>query len=356
LRPRSLLVTQGLLAFVLLAGAGQGCASCAGAGQRLLSISPGILNDPSNRKLRHDILQFGMDQFCHQMQTHDAPLAMAPEAPVIGRFFVTSCSQQELQNEDWFIQFSGYGYGWTNLSRKLTFSMAGAVDYMADFQMSGSTMYIYFRPRQVTSSSFQSHVIEQPVASFLNSMSNLGDTFGKQLVGAQLNQGFTVIRDSDGGVDFAVGLVEVGKRPTHSLAVKSEGRVIWEQARVEVHQNERDFVGPIEVTDSGKAIYVTAQMGGVQAIDLLLLRKDVGDASVRLYYDYPQAGPLSGPPIASDIIQANVAFEHGLPVDPGQYYLVLDNTPTAGTVAPPNNPLDDRFATVSYAVQIGDAP
>jgi hypothetical protein len=49
-------------------------------------------------------------------------------------------------------------------------------------------------------------------------------------------------------------------------------------------------------------------------------------------------------------------------VDPGMYYVVFDNTPSAGAVgaqAAPLAPLallSDSAAVVSYAVQIGDAP
>jgi hypothetical protein len=330
----------------------------------MLGILPGVVNDPSNRALRASILSFGMGQFCHQMQTHDAPLALAPGAPVVGRFYPTQCQTQELQNGDWFVQFSGYGYAWTNLSRKVTFTMSGAVEYNADFQMSGSTMYIYFRPRQITSSNFATHVIEQPVASFLNSVSSLGDTFGRQLVGGQLGAGFTVIRESNGASDFSIGIVEVGKRPPHPIDVHGTDRLTWENARVEVHGSERDFVGPIEVTDSGRALYVSGQVDGVPAIDVLVLRKDVGDASLQLYFNYPQSGPLAGPPLAQAVMQQGAGFTQAFPVPPGQYYVVFDNTPSAGAVAAPMLPpspiplnlLTDSGAVVSYAVQIGDAP
>ena len=326
---------------------------------------PGVVNDPSNRALRASILGFGMKQFCSQMQTHDAPLQLAPGSPVIGRFYPTQCATQELQNGDWFVQFSGFGYAWTNLSKKLTFTMSGAVEYNADFQMSGSTMYIYFRPRQVTSSNFASKVIEQPVAQFFNSLSNLGNTFGSQLVNGQLQAGFTVIRDSNGSTDFSVGIVDVGKRPQHPYDVHGSGKVTWENARVEVHGNERDFVGPIEVTDSGRAIYVTGQVDGVPAADVLLLRKDVGDASLQLYFNYPQSGPLAGPPLAQALVAQGQPLNQVFKVDPGMYYVVFDNTPSAGAVgaqAAPSAPLaplallTDSAAVVSYAVQIGDAP
>jgi hypothetical protein len=336
----------------------QGCSSCANTGQAILGIMPGVVNDPANRDLRAAILKYGMKQFCDQMQKHDAPLALQPGANVVGRFYATQCATQELQNGDWFVQFSGFGYAWTPLSKKLTFTMSGAVEYAADFQMSGSTMYIYFRPRQVTSSNFASHVIEQPVASFLNSLSTMGNTFGTQLVAGQLQAGFTVIRDQNGGTDFSVGMIDVGKRPLHPIDVHGNGRVQWESSRVEVHGNERDFVGPIEVEDSGRAIWVSAQLDGIPAADVLLLRKDVGDGSLQLYYNYPQQGPLAGPPLAGAVMQQGQPFNQAFKVDPGLYYVVFDNTPSAGVVAPPPpaNLLADSAAIVSYAVQIGDAP
>jgi hypothetical protein len=328
---------------------------------------PGVVNDPANKDLRAAILGYGMKQFCDQMQKHDAPLALTPGANFIGRFYATQCATQELQNGDWFVQFSGFGYAWTNLSKKMTFTMSGAVEYMADFQMSGSTMYIYFRPRQVTSSNFASHVIEQPVAQFLNSLSSLGNTFGSQLVNGQLQAGFTVIRDANGGTDFSIGIIDVGKRPLHPIDVHGSDKVAWENARVEVHGNERDFVGPIEVTDTGRAIYVTGQVDGVRAVDVLLLRKDVGDGSLQLYYNYPQSGPLAGPPLAQAVMTQGQQFTQAFKVDPGLYYVVFDNTPSAGAVAaqPPPAQLGalllsplaaDNGAVVSYAVQIGDAP
>jgi hypothetical protein len=61
-------------------------------------------------------------------------------------------------------------------------------------------------------------------------------------------------------------------------------------------------------------------------------------------------------PMLSEIAQPGVEYRRMMPVPKGIYYVVLDNTPTAGTAAPPNNPLDDRAAVVNYVVQIGDAP
>ncbi len=70
-----------LVPLLLLAFSAPGCASCAGTGQGLLGIMPGAINDPGNRSLRRAILQYGLDQFCAQMTTHNAPLTLAADSP-----------------------------------------------------------------------------------------------------------------------------------------------------------------------------------------------------------------------------------------------------------------------------------
>ena len=344
-----------LLLLVLALGlAVQGCANC---GQKALCTFRGPINDPSNYSLRRSILSQGLSEFCHQMTTHNAPLKLTDEAPVIGRFYPQRCSQQEMQNGDLYVQFDGFGYAWTNLSKKITFSMAGAVEYDQDFRIDDDcNIYAYFRPRRVSSSNFQINKIEQPVASFLNSLSPLGEQFGRQLVSGKLGEGFTVIRASDTNVDFGLGTIPVGKHPTHPFDVHGGGRITYENLRTEVHQNQREFIGPIEITDSGRALYLTASVDGAQAIDVLVMTKQDGDVSLGLYYNYPMIGPLNANVMLSDIVMAGRPYQRTVPVARGMYYVVLDNSPYAGGVAPPQNPLADVSAAVSYVVQIGDAP
>jgi hypothetical protein len=157
-------------------------------------------------------------------------------------------------------------------------------------------------------------------------------------------------------VDAVMGIVEKGKAPMHPFDVHGVDRITYENLRTEVHQNERDFIGPIEITESGRALYITANVDGVQAIDLFLMRKAEGDASLRLFFDYAQAGPLAAPPLLNDVVSAGQNFTHTIPLAPGMYYVVLENTPSAGQVSPPMNPFDDRAAVVNYVIQIGDAP
>ena len=344
------------LAAIALSFGSAGCASCAGTGQRALGVIQGPINDPGNRSLRRSILSFGLNEFCHQMVTHDAPLKLTDDSPVIGRFYPTTCAQRELDNGDLYVTFSGFGYAFTNVSKKTTFESSGSVQYDQDFLMDGSTMYAYFRTRKLDASDFHTKTIEQPIANVVNQLSPIADMFGRQLLTTKLGQGFTVIREADGTADFALGTVEKGKRPFHPYDVHGSNRLTWENLRVEIHQNERDFIGPIEVDDDGRALYLTANVDGGLAIDVLLMSRSDGDASLKLYTDYPMVGPLAGSPSVSDVAQPGVEYRRTLPVPKGQYWVVLDNSASAGQVAPPNNPLDDRAVTVNYVVQIGDTP
>lgn len=316
----------------------------------------GPINDPSNRSLRRDILSFGIKQFCPEMVQHSAPLKLQEDTPAIGRFYPRGCTQQMLPNGDLFVQLSGVGYAYTNVSKKISFQMSGTVAYDPDFLMEGSTMYAYFRTRQVQGSNFQTRLIEQPVANIINQLTPLGDQFGRQLVSGKLAEGFTVIRESNGNADFGLGMIERGKRPVHPFDVNTTARTTYENMRVELHQGERDFIGPIVVSGSGHAMFVTANMDGAPAVDVLYMRKAEGEASLELFLAYPQAGPLAGAPFMGDVIQAGAPYARTIPVPEGTYYMVLDNTASAGQVAPPANLFDDRAAVINYVVQLGDAP
>lgn len=333
-------------------------AGCASAGQTVLCVVRGPINAPTNYSLRRALMQHGLREFCHEMLTHEAPIALAPGMPSIGRFFPKSCAQSTLPNGNLFVQFEGFGYAFTPLSKKLTFSMSGAVEYDQDFRVGSSCdIFAFFRTKNVRSSNFQTHIVEQPVASFLNSLTNLSGDIGKQLVSGKLSEGFTVVQDSHQNFDFALGLLPEGQKPEHPFDVHGEGRIRYESGRSEVHQDQRDFIGPIEVGDSGRAIYVDAVLDGLPALDVLLMRKEDAEVSLGLYYNYPQSGPLDANVLYGDVLVAGRPYAQAFKVPKGTYYVVLDNTPTAGRVAPPPvvTLLDDHVAAVSYTVAVGDA-
>lgn len=318
----------------------------------------GTINDPTNRSMRRSMLKKGMGDFCEQMLQRNAPLRLAPDSPVIGRFYPVQCVAPE--GEDLYVSFSGYGYAYTNVSKKLTFTMQASALYRYDFLITEGDrcdVYAYFRTSRVDASNFAVHRIEGQAASMLNTFTNMGDSFGKQLMGKKLAEGFTVVHYSEtNSDDFGLGILPLGQKPFHPFQVHGSDRITYENERTEVHQNQRDFVGPIKVEGDGRALYLTTTMDGAPAMDVLVMRKAEGDASLKLYFEYPQSGPLAAPPIVSDVVRQGVEWKRTIPVPPGMYYVVFDNTPTAGATSPPVSALDDRAAVVNYLIQIGDAP
>lgn len=316
----------------------------------------GTINEPSSLSMRKSLLKKGMGDFCQQMMAHNAPLRLAVDSPVIGRFYPKQCTSPD--GDDLYVNFAGFGYAYTNLSKKVTFDASAAAAYRYDFQVTEGDrcdLYAYFRPSRVDQSGFQVHRIEGTAANILNSFMSVADQFGKQLVGKKLSEGFTVIHYNETNADeFGLGIIALGKKPFHPYQVHGKDRVVYENERTEVHQNERDFIGPITVEDSSRSLFITAQLDGAPAIDVMVMRKAEGDASLQLYYEYAASGPLSGAPIAGDVLHQGVEMKRAVPVPPGMYYVVLDNTPSAGQVAPPGNALDDRAAVVNYLIEIGD--
>jgi hypothetical protein len=287
------------------------CASLTGAscGQSALGLLPGVVNDPGNLSLRRAILRFGTERMCAEMSKRSMPLRLHPEDPAIGRFFATQCATAELASGDLAVQFSGFGYVWTNLTGRITFEASGAIQYDTDFLMDGSTMYVYFRQRQTSSSTFNTRVVERPQASLLAALPfgggrDLGSSVGGQILKSEIAKGFTVVRSSGGSAEFGLGVVERGQHPSLTpFRVTDSGKPILANDRSELHQNQRDFVGPAA-------------------------------------------------PLLDEAVTAGGVFKRTLSVPPGLYYLVVDNTPNAGRTQPPNVAGDDRAAMVSYGIAL----
>ena len=305
------------------------------------------------------MLRKAMGDFCTQMKSRNAPLKLSPDSPIIGRFYPNQCTATD--GDLLTVSFSGFGYAWTNVTKKTTFLGGSSAAFRYDFQVTDGDqcdIYSYFRPARIDTTNFETHRIENQLTSVFAGLSSLGNDFGKQTLAKKLQEGFTVIAKggSETNVDFALGIVPLGKKPFHPYQVEQgDGKITYENDRTEVHQNQRDFVGPIVVEDSGRALYITAAVDGVPAIDVIVLRKAEGEQSLQYYYEYPQAGPLAGTPLTSEVLTNGNPMKRAIVVPPGTYYVVFDNTASAGQVSPTPNPLDDRAAVVNYLIQIGDA-
>ncbi len=345
-----------------LSGAGAGCAGLArSSGPQAVAIMPGVINRPDNKSLRFAMLKYGLENFCQEMTRRGAPLKLSNDQPTIGRFYPQRCDTRLVDEEtskSFLVQFFGSGYAWTNITYRIGFDAAGVVEYDPDFLLDGSTMYLYFRTKHIAATSFQAGMIENPLANVALIMAPGGfaEKFGRQVVAEELTRGFTVIRSSDGTVDFGLGIVEKGKTPFHPYQIKGDRKIVLANERIEVHAGQREFLGPFEVDAQGRALFFTVGVDGAEAVDLLVVPKDAGDEWLSLYIHRAGTTPPRYAPLMGDVASSMAPYRRALQVAKGRYYLVVDNTATAGRVAPPQGRFDDRAALVNYALQLGDAP
>lgn len=336
-----------------------GCPSRESVGARSLAVlGPGVVNNPANKSLRFDILKFGLDRFCSEMLKRGAPLKLSDDEPVVGRFSADSCQSQVIDEEEhqsFIVQYTGKGYAWTNLTGRIGFTASGLIEYAPDFQLADGVMYVYFRPRKVDATSFQMTLSELPyVQAAAAAAATSPDAVGRQIVTAELQRGFTVIRyDSDGETDYGFGMIPKGTRPFRPFTISGSDKLSLANDRTEVHGGQQDYIGGFEVTDSDQALYLTAKLDGAPALDLFVVPKSIGDAMLGQYVRQAGEAALPSPPLLDETIAQGQLFKRYVPVPKGSYTVVLDNGPAVGrTPSPPNGPA----ATLDYLVQVGDAP
>ncbi len=339
-----------------------GCPSRESVGTGSLSVlGAGVVNNPGNKSLRFDILKFGLDRFCEEMQHGGAPLKLSDDQPVIGRYFAGACQSQVIDDDkrqSFVVQFEGKGYAWSAPTGRIGFTLRGLVEYAPDFQLHGDAMYVYFRPRLVDATAFQTQMVESKLAQTAMQVTNFNaDEFGKRVVDHQLRRGFTVIRWSDKGeTEFGMGIIATGERPFRPFDVKTEDKVVLANDRTEVHAGQQDFVGAFSVEDSDQALYLTLTVDGAPAVDVLVVPKATGDTLVGQYVQQPGAQSVSAGALLDEPATQGALWKRYVNVPPGQYYLMLDNSDKAGHSAPPAAAFDDRAAKVDYLVLRGDKP
>jgi hypothetical protein len=323
-------------------------------------LGEGVINDPANKSLRFDLLKFGLAEFCGEMQRRGVALKTQDTAPNIGRFFATSCQSQVIDDanrQTIVVRYSGRGFGWTNVTQRVGFDSQGFVEYGPDFQMHGEAMYVYFRPKNVTSTAFTTTLVESQLANTGILLTGVQpDQVGQSIVKAQLERGFTVIRYKDTGeTDFALGVVPVGQRPFHPFQVVESERVTLDNDRTEVHSGQQDYIGGFTVPEKDQALFLTMTLDGAPEVDILLLSKPLSDSLLAKYTT--EAGPAV--PTASAfgaVLRPGSTLRQYMPVPPGSYTLMVDHSAAVGQTSPPTTALDDRAARIDYLVQVGDRP
>jgi hypothetical protein len=312
----------------------------------------------SNPWLRWKIFAaYGAGRLCSEMTKRGAPLRLADGAPVIGRFYPNAC--QSVTNDDKqtvTLQFAGDGYAWTPITKRMSFSNQATVEYKPDFHKDGGTIYVWFRPVAATTPAFQIGFVEQPVVGLATAVTPLGafaNNFGQQIVSSELARGFTVIHESAGD-DFALGILNVGDRPPHPWQTHGSDRVTFMNETAEVHTNTLDFLGPFEIDEKGRMLFVRVRSASI-ALDVAVLPRAAGDEWRRRYQNNPGVPPPPMQPIVSGVVPPDVDTDRSVALPPGQYYVVIDNSPFVGQVAPPTS-LFEPVARVSYLISMGDAP
>ena len=295
----------------------------------------------------------GLDAFCKKMLRRSAPLRVASDAPATGRFFARSCKQRTLSNGDLDVEFAGEGYAFSAVTQKLVFESQNAVDYDQDFRASstaqGCGIRGLFKPRQVAYANFRVRGVESNTVDMLFGNS-LVQAFGQQLLSSKVREGFTVLRDGNGGEQVSFGLSATAQREEFALGA-NDAR--YESSRVDLHGEQRDFIGPIDLSAASDLRFRARVDGGV-SVEAFLYQEALAVPALQAYLNNPHAVAIAAAPMRVISLAPAQVVDTRIRLSPGSYYVVLDNTSTAGLVSPPRATMHDPVATVSYAVDIRD--
>lgn len=318
-------------------------------------VGRGVVNSPSNKSLRFDMLKFGLEEFCNELMQHGAPLRLEDGQPVIGRYFGETCQAKSidtLEKRSVIVQFGGHGYAWTAGTGRLGFRAQGLLELAPDFRIHQEAMYVYFRPIQVDTSDFELLMTERPLAQAVASLAGLTEReVGQAIINAQLGRGFTAIRyDADGHTDFALGLVDRGKTPFRPFEVLSSPRTTAANGRTELFLGQQDLIGKIRV-EKNDEVTVTLRVEGTPAVDFALLSEKSAAPHLTRYLTKPGQVDARVVPTFLATATEEAPTKARVKVPPGNYYLVLDHSGAWGRTTPGRDALPAR---VDYLIQTGD--
>ncbi len=315
--------------------------------------------------------RFGAGRVCEEMTKRGVLLKVDVPVPgvpaVIGRFYPQTCQSNTNDNARTLtVWLTGNGYAWTPVTRKMSFECEASIEYKARLQKDGGTIYVWFEPATTppTPKFRITYVEQQPTSTVLRLPPGewFAGALANSFISAQLGRGFTVIHES-GGDDFAFGQLAFGTRPKHPYDISGSDRFQLANETTIVYGNEQDFLGPFEVDQKERALYIKMKVSG-PPLDVFVVSRDVGTAWRMSFHSSarPVAPPMGGPIIKQAQTPPTGAFSGWLAVPRGSYYIVLDNSSAAGTLAPvakiptPFDPSLAQPSTVDYLVELGDEP
>ena len=288
---------------------------------------------------------------------------MQDRGPAVGRFFPTSCKVDLVPGQQVItVHFAGAGYAYTPMTKRVGFTATDSVRYRPDFFMTSEDIYVWGKvDRIVAGPQFKMVYVENQLANAAAAVTPLGmvaSQFGNQIVAGELTRGFTVVQNWETESNtFSLGIVSPPQRPHTPFDVSRDEMHTFANETVEVQYNQRDFIGPFEVVGAGQSLALKLFLQG-PAVDIMIVDQAMG---MRWREDYRLGrpmGPPPGPVRAGLALQPGREFRGNYPLPPGKYFVVVDHTQYAGTVAPPAanplNPLVGPVARMSYVAQLAE--
>ncbi len=273
---------------------------------------------------------FGVTKLCPEMVKQGVPIKVDEGAPASGRFFPNQCSVAvDDARHVVVVNVAGSGYGFVAPAKRVGFTLSTAVEYRPDFTLAGPDTYLYAKMNRVVGGpDFRMTHAENPVIGLFGALPVVGgatNVLGQEVVMRALTQGFTVIHNEDRGNDFALGILRPPQRPHHPFNVSRSDRFTFANETTDVPAGERDFLGPFEVGNDGKGLFVSLQVQG-PGVSVIIVDKQTGDAWRGMYETGKALWPVPGRVMSDTPVAAGGADARTYPLYPGQYYVVIDNT------------------------------
>jgi hypothetical protein len=303
---------------------------------------------------------FGAQQICPEMLKRGVGLKLQDRGPAVGRFFPSTCEVAVNDAAQTVaVSFSGAGYAYTSFTRRVGFTATGAVEYRADFYLGEEDIYVWGKVNRIINGpNFQIGYVENPIAAgaTMTPLGAIANMFGSQIVSGELTRGFTVLQNWDTDTKtFGMGIIQPPNKPHTPYTLDGEEVLTFANESIQVEWQQRDFLGPFEVADNDQQLQLRMFLQG-PAVEALVVTRQVGDLW-RDDYHRGRVGPPPGPILAGSPLTPNAEVKTAFRLPPGQYYVVIDHTNTAGSVQPPPanlfNPLNPApAASVSYVAQL----
>ena len=305
---------------------------------------------------------FGANKICPEMLKRSVSIRLQDRSPAMGRFFPVGCNYNvDNSAETVTVHVTGTGYGYMMPAKRVGFSITTSVEYRSDFQVAGDDAYVWARlNRIVQGPNFQLGYVENPVidiAANIPPFGSIANFLGDQVVKGEMTKGFTVVHNMETETnEFSLGILFPPQKPYRPFNVSATERLTYANETIDVHQNQRDYLGPFEIVEAGQALFLMLNVVG-PAVDVMVVDKRTGDVWREAYQTGKPMGPAPGPVLAGGPLYPGTNDNRRYPLSQGLYYVVVDNTMYAGTLAPPTsllNPLGDAVARVSYVAQLGE--